>query len=80
VSTVTSQALVGTTGVVTMPVRGGAKPGEIRVVVEGLPHYLIGYCTDALPAGTPILVINCRGPRQVDVEPWDAAKLSDSST
>jgi predicted alpha/beta hydrolase len=40
------------------------------VVVEGIAHYYIAYAAVAVPAGAEVLVINYRGHRQVDVEPW----------
>lgn len=64
------EGVVGRTGSVTMRVRGGELPGEVRVVVGGLPHYYIAYCPHPVPAGATVLVINWRGARQVDVEPW----------
>jgi membrane protein implicated in regulation of membrane protease activity len=67
---VTRQQLVGKTGSVTMRVRGGELPGEVRVVVAGIPHYYIAYCNRPVPTGTPVIVVNARGARQVDVEPW----------
>jgi membrane protein implicated in regulation of membrane protease activity len=67
---VAGQRLIGRIGVVTTRVRGGASPGEIRVVVEGLPHYYIAYCAEPVAVGEEVLVINSRGARQVDVEPW----------
>jgi hypothetical protein len=57
-------------GSVFRTVRGGEMPGEIRVVVGGLPHYYIAYCPLSLEVGTDVLVINNRGGRKVDVEPW----------
>jgi len=42
----------------------------VRLVMEGIAHYYLGYAAAALPAGTEVLVINNRGARQVDVEPW----------
>ena len=65
-----SQTLVGRTGTVIIGIRGGDRPGEVRVVVEGMAHYYLGYAATALPAGTEVLVIHNRGKRQVDVEPW----------
>jgi hypothetical protein len=56
---------------VTIGVRGGDRPGEVRVVVEGLAHYYIAYCEHPIPVGTQVLVINARGARQIDVEPWE---------
>jgi membrane protein implicated in regulation of membrane protease activity len=68
---VTSQELVGKLGTVTIGVRGDTLPGEVRVIVEGIPHYYIAYCEHAVPAGESVLVINARGARQIDVEPWN---------
>jgi len=65
------QSLVGRVGTVVVAVRGGELPGEVRVVVEGLPHYYIAYCGEAVLKGQHVLVINSRGSRQLDVEPWD---------
>ncbi|MFI5911631.1 hypothetical protein [Dactylosporangium sp. NPDC051541] len=64
------QSLVGKVGVVVTAVRGGELPGEIRVVVEGTPHHYLAYAVEPLPTGAEVLVINFRGTRQVDVEPW----------
>ena len=65
-----SQALVGALGTVTIRVRGGDRPGEVRVVADGLAHYYIAFCEHAVPIGEHVLVINARGARQIDVEPW----------
>ena len=67
---VTDQTLVGKVGLVTVGVRGGPLPGEVRLVVQGIPHYYIAYCGQALAVGEHVLVINSRGARQLDVEPW----------
>jgi hypothetical protein len=67
---VARQALVGRQGSVVIAVRGGNLPGEVRVVVEGIAHYYLAYAATAIPAGVDVLVINNRGARQVDVEPW----------
>ena len=41
----------------------------------GLAHTFLAYATTELPVGERVLVINDRGSRGVDVEPWslDAA-------
>jgi hypothetical protein len=52
-------------------VRGGEQPGEVRVVHGGLPHVYIAYADEPVPVGTPVLVINDRGTRRVDVEVWN---------
>jgi hypothetical protein len=67
---VTDQAVVGMVGSVFRTVRGGELPGEVRVVVGGLPHYYIAFCSRPLDVGVEVLVINNRGGRQIDVEPW----------
>jgi hypothetical protein len=64
------QYLVGRIGLVSAAVRGGELPGEVRVVVEGIPHYYIAYSKNAVVKDQQVLVINSRGARQLDVEPW----------
>ncbi|MGI8665638.1 MAG: hypothetical protein ACR2N4_06375 [Jatrophihabitans sp.] len=63
-------------------VRGGNLPGEVRIVVQGLPHFYLAYCEQALAVGRQVLVINNRGGRQLDIEPWahtdfDAVEIID---
>jgi len=70
---VSGQSLVGAVGVVHLRVRGGSQAGEVRVVVEGLPHYYLAYCPVAVEVGQHVVVIHNRGGRQVDVEPWPVA-------
>jgi len=67
---VTRESVVGKVGTVVTGIRGGERPGEVRLVVAGIAHYYLAYAAKALPAGTDVLVINNRGARQVDVEPW----------
>jgi membrane protein implicated in regulation of membrane protease activity len=67
---VAGQTLVGRLGSVVSAIRGGARPGEVRVLVEGIAHYYLAYAATAVPAGSQVLVINNRGARQIDVEPW----------
>ncbi len=66
--------LVGLTGRVVHAIRGGGLAGEVRIVVDGLAHYYLAYAATAIPAGAQVLVINNRGARQVDVEPWRATE------
>lgn len=66
----TGQVLVGKVGSVVRAVRGGALPGEVRVVIEGIPHFYLAYCPDPIALHVDVLVINNRGSRQIDVEPW----------
>src|SRR5262245_39042678 len=67
---VSGQALIGKIGTVVHAIRGSSGAGEVRVVVAGIPHYYIAYAEGAIPTGAEVLVINHRGARQVDVEPW----------
>jgi hypothetical protein len=67
---VAGQSLVGRIGSVVKAIRGGALPGEVRVVMNGMPHYLIAYCAEPVAHGVQVLVIHNRGSRQIDVEPW----------
>lgn len=66
-----AMSLVGRVGTVCAAVRGGDLPGEVRVVVQGLPHYYLAYSGEAIAEGRQVLVINSRGARKLDVEPWD---------
>jgi membrane protein implicated in regulation of membrane protease activity len=77
---VRGQALVGKVGVVVTAVRGGDRPGEIRVVVQGVPHHYLAYAAQPIPIGTNVLVIRFRGARQVDVEPWSPMPLDHTIT
>jgi membrane protein implicated in regulation of membrane protease activity len=67
---VRGRALVGKVGEVVSTIRGGDLAGEIRVVVQGVPHHYLAYAAQELPAGTHVLIVHFRGERQVDVEPW----------
>jgi membrane protein implicated in regulation of membrane protease activity len=71
------QTLVGKVALVTTRVRGGSLPGEVRLVVQGIPHYYIAYCGQAVAVGEHVLVINSRGARQLDVEPWQQSGPDD---
>jgi hypothetical protein len=51
----------------------------VRVVVEGIAHYYIAYATVPLPAGAEVLVINNRGARHIDVEPWPRTPVDDNA-
>jgi hypothetical protein len=77
-SAVASQTVVGKVGTVSIGIRGRDLPGEVRLVMDGIAHYYLGYAATALPAGTAVLVINNRGARQVDVEPWPAMPPDDT--
>ena len=67
---VTSETLVGRVGRVITTIRGGERAGEVRLLVEGIAHYYLAYAATPIPIGSEVLVINNRGARQIDVEPW----------
>lgn len=67
---VLGQTLVGRVATVVHAVRGGPRPGEVRIVVAGIAHYYIAYAVGPIPVGAEVLIINSRGARQIDVEPW----------
>jgi hypothetical protein len=73
-------SLVGSLGSVTIKVRGGNRPGEVRVVMEGIAHYYIAYSEDPIPVGNQVLVINVRGSRQIDVEPWELGRHAEDAS
>lgn len=64
------RGLIGKLGSVVIRIRGGDLPGEVRVVVGGLPHYYLAYCPQPVPVGVEVLIVATRGARRVDVEPW----------
>lgn len=67
---VTRETLVGRIGMVIIPIRGGERAGEVRLLVAGMAHYYLAYAPEPVPAGAEVLVIHNRGSRQIDVEPW----------
>jgi len=67
---VASRKLIGRVGTVITAIRGGERAGEVRLLVEGIAHYYLAYAIEPVPAGREVLVINNRGARQIDVEPW----------
>jgi hypothetical protein len=67
---VTSETLVGRVGTVIIGIRGGERAGEVRLLFGGLAHYYLAYASAPVAAGAEVLVVNNRGARQVDVEPW----------
>jgi hypothetical protein len=48
-------------------------------VIEGIAHYYIAYAPTALSAGAQVLVINNRGARHIDVEPWPRTPADDNA-
>jgi membrane protein implicated in regulation of membrane protease activity len=64
------EAAIGTVGVLTIPTRGEAGPGEVRIRIRGGSERFLAWSEKPLPKGTTVLVIDFRGPRTVDVVEW----------
>ena len=64
------EAVVGCTGVLLVGTRGLVGPGEVLVSVRGGSETFLAWSPEPLPKGTPVLVIESRGNRQVDVVAW----------
>ena len=67
--------VVGKIGTVVTRIRGGDRPGEVRVRVRGTQETLIAYCSTPIDRHETVLIFHSRGQRAVDVEPapWAAA-------
>ena len=70
-----SEQLVGKVGRVVVRVRGGELPGEVALTVAGIRETYVGYCDEEVAVGEQVLVVGIRGPRRVDVVPWQIAAL-----
>lgn len=66
-----AEPLVGKLGVVQVRVRGGEHPGEVELVVGGIPETFLGYAADEIGVGRRVLVVEDRGGRGVNVVDWD---------
>jgi hypothetical protein len=67
---VPDEAVVGCIGVLLVHTRGAAGPGEVLVRVRGGTEAFLAWSAEPLPKGAPVLVIESRGSRQVDVIAW----------
>jgi hypothetical protein len=66
----TDDAVIGCTGVLLIGTRGSAGPGEVLVRIRGGSETFIAWSAEPLPKGAPVLVVDSRGTRQVDVIEW----------
>lgn len=66
--------VVGKIGTVVSRIRGGDRPGEVRIGVRGTQETFIAYSDTAVERHETVLVFHSRGHRAVDVEPapWAA--------
>jgi hypothetical protein len=62
--------LVGKLGEVVVRIEGRAGPGEVSLLVDGMWERYFAHALVEVPVGRRVLVVNDRGDRNVDVEPW----------
>ena len=65
------ESVIGIVGMLVIPTRGPAGPGEVRVRIRGGSEKFLAWSPTPLPKGTTVLVIDSRGSRTVDVVEWD---------
>jgi hypothetical protein len=63
-------AVIGCSGRLLVGTRGPDGPGEVLVSVRGGTEAFLAWSDAPLPAGSPVLVVESRGSRQVDVIEW----------
>lgn len=61
---------IGCEGVLVLPTRGPAGPGEVLVRIRGGTETFIAWSEQPLPRGTTVLLIDFRSARTVDVMEW----------
>lgn len=64
------ESAIGTIGVLTVPTRGEAGPGEVRIRIRGGSERFLAWSQTPLPKGATVLIIDYRGPRTLDVVEW----------
>jgi len=68
---VADTSAIGCVGVIIVPTRGAAGPGEVLVKIRGGTEAYIAWSPEPLAKGTTVLVIEERGKRTVDVSEWN---------
>ena len=64
------ESAIGMVGVLTIPTRGAAGPGEVWIRIRGGTEKYLAWSPSPLPKGAIVLVVDCREPRTVDVVEW----------
>ena len=67
---VSESSVIGCVGSVIVATRGRDGTGEVLVTVRGSREAYLAWSDTPLPRGTEVLVIDVRGARTVQVEPW----------
>ena len=65
------ESVIGTVGVLIVATRGEAGPGEVQVRIRGGSESFLAWSATPLPKGATVLVLDCPGPRTVNVMAWD---------
>jgi membrane protein implicated in regulation of membrane protease activity len=68
---VRDESAIGRVGVIVIPTRGPAGPGEVLVKIRGGSEAYLAWSETPLPRGATVLVVNARGARTVDVAEWE---------
>jgi hypothetical protein len=63
-------SVIGCIGSLIVATRGDAGPGEVLLNLGGSKEAYLAWSDQPLPRGTEVLVIDTRGARTVQVEPW----------
>lgn len=69
-------SVIGCVGSLIVATRGLAGAGEVLVRVRGSKESYLAWSDEPLPKGTEVLVIDTRGARTVQVEPWPGFAFS----
>ena len=64
-------SVLGSVGRLIVATRGVAGAGEVILKVRGGSEAYLAWSADPLPKGAHVLVIHLKGPRTVDVVPWE---------
>jgi membrane protein implicated in regulation of membrane protease activity len=72
-------SVIGCIGSLVVATRGSAGAGEVLVAVRGSKESYLAWSDDPLPKGTEVLVIDIRGARTLQVEPWPGLGLTINS-
>lgn len=70
---------VGQVGRVITRIRGTASPGEVVTLSSESREVYIAYASMPIEVGQQVLIIAVRGPRAVEVEPWDLGGLPEEA-
>jgi hypothetical protein len=67
---VRDEEAIGCVGVLLLPTRGAAGPGEVLIKIRGGSEAFIAWSEKPLAKGATVLIIDSRGHRAVDVMEW----------